>query len=56
MNKIFKCKYDVTSGITKVVSELATNQQLASQTTRSTPPLNCSFLAHFTGFNYTDSK
>lgn len=38
MNKIFKCKYDVTSGVTKVVSELATNQQLASQTTRSTPP------------------
>ncbi|SUB34686.1 Uncharacterised protein [[Pasteurella] mairii] len=38
MNKIFKCKYDVTSGVTKVVSELATNQQLTSQTTRSTPP------------------
>ncbi|WP_249962484.1 YadA-like family protein [Histophilus somni] len=30
MNKIFKTKYDVTTGQTKVVSELATNRQIAS--------------------------
>ncbi|TDF36930.1 hypothetical protein E3U35_10275, partial [Histophilus somni] len=30
MNKIFKTKYDVTTGQTKVVSELANNRQLAS--------------------------
>ncbi|MDY4279604.1 MAG: hypothetical protein SOX56_00695, partial [[Pasteurella] mairii] len=31
MNRVFKCKYDITSGVTKVVSELANNQQLTSQ-------------------------
>ncbi|WP_406812310.1 YadA-like family protein [Histophilus somni] len=31
MNKIFKTKYDVTTGQTKVVSELATNRQIASR-------------------------
>ncbi|THA21438.1 hypothetical protein E5361_05595, partial [Histophilus somni] len=30
MNKIFKTKYDVTTGQTKVVSELANNRQVAS--------------------------
>ncbi|QQF70139.1 ESPR domain-containing protein [Histophilus somni] len=30
MNKIFKTKYDVTTGQAKVVSELANNRQLAS--------------------------
>ncbi|TFI32322.1 hypothetical protein E4M08_09325, partial [Histophilus somni] len=30
MNKIFKTKYDVTTGQTKVVSELASNRQIAS--------------------------
>ncbi|QQF78447.1 ESPR-type extended signal peptide-containing protein [Histophilus somni] len=29
MNKIFKTKYDVTTGQAKVVSELANNRQLA---------------------------
>ncbi|THA20701.1 hypothetical protein E5361_09795, partial [Histophilus somni] len=31
MNKIFKTKYDVTTGQTKVVSELANNRQVASR-------------------------
>ncbi|WP_249961368.1 YadA-like family protein [Histophilus somni] len=31
MNKIFKTKYDITTGQTKVVSELANNRQVASR-------------------------
>lgn len=31
MNKIFKTKYDATTGQTKVVSELAKNCQVASR-------------------------
>ncbi|THA20678.1 adhesin, partial [Histophilus somni] len=35
MNKIFKTKYDVTTGQTKVVSELASNRQLASSSEKT---------------------
>lgn len=35
MNKIFKTKYDVTTGQTKVVSELASNRQLASSSAKT---------------------
>ncbi|QQF79305.1 ESPR-type extended signal peptide-containing protein [Histophilus somni] len=30
MNKIFKTKYDITTGQCKAVSELASNRQIAS--------------------------
>uniref|UniRef100_Q0I3Z2 Uncharacterized protein n=1 Tax=Histophilus somni (strain 129Pt) TaxID=205914 RepID=Q0I3Z2_HISS1 len=50
MNKIFKTKYDVTTGQTKVVSELANNRQVASRVDGSSVAEKCGdFLGNFLG-------
>ncbi|WP_075321704.1 ESPR-type extended signal peptide-containing protein [Histophilus somni] len=50
MNKIFKTKYDVTTGQTKVVSELANNRQVASRVEGSSVAEKCGdFLGNFLG-------
>ncbi|WP_249961243.1 YadA-like family protein [Histophilus somni] len=50
MNKIFKTKYDVTTGQTKVVSELANNRQVASRIEGSSVAEKCGdFLGNFLG-------
>ncbi|TFI32096.1 ESPR-type extended signal peptide-containing protein, partial [Histophilus somni] len=45
MNKIFKTKYDVTTGQCKAVSELASNRQIASSS-KSKPKCGV-FLGNF---------
>ncbi|WP_249963348.1 YadA-like family protein [Histophilus somni] len=48
MNKIFKTKYDVTTGQTKVVSELANNRQVASRVEAAGSQPKCGgFLGNF---------
>ncbi|THA20699.1 adhesin, partial [Histophilus somni] len=50
MNKIFKTKYDVTTGQTKVVSELANNRQVASRVEAAGSQPKCGvFLDNFLG-------
>ncbi|WP_249963457.1 YadA-like family protein [Histophilus somni] len=50
MNKIFKTKYDVTTGQTKVVSELANNRQVASRVEAASVAEKCGdFLGNFLG-------